>query len=374
MSKNNNETSNITNRRKINNDKNNKSKLFHDISLIQEQENAKNKNNELKNNFEYLFASMKKYKSNPNIFHNKNNKIDDNNDDINNKLKSYLEKFKNKIHNENSENKYNPNLNILKKGLLIDDSNALSHRSNYILFNKKNKDLVFDEIFNDNIINFDKMFHNNHVFFSKSNNLFQRIRKIRHDMHLLNFSEFNNNLTNKMNNNNLLNNINKKHKRKLFDFINSSIEKLKKKDNKKQKTKKHEILINGYNTERYINKYKNELKNKYSSRLFNKIYQNNNSKNNILDFFPQKENMKLNKLLNNIPTRRKFREKSIDVINNISAIYKTKRNYKKINFREEIENNSNLIINLYNNRFNCVYPSNDYDIIKQQTNMLYYKH
>ena len=193
-------------------------------------------------------------------------------------------------------------------------------------------------------------------------------------MHLLNFSEFNNNLTNKMNNNNLLNNINKKHKRKLFDFINSSIEKLKKKDNKKQKTKKHEILINGYNTERYINKYKNELKNKYSSRLFNKIYQNNNSKNNILDFFPQKENMKLNKLLNNIPTRRKFREKSIDVINNISAIYKTKRNYKKINFREEIENNSNLIINLYNNRFNCVYPSNDYDIIKQQTNMLYYKH
>ena len=90
MSKNNNETSNITNKQKINNDKNNKSKLFHDISLIQEQENAKNKNNELKNNFEYLFTSMKKYKSNPNIFHNKNNKIDDNNDDINNKLKSYL--------------------------------------------------------------------------------------------------------------------------------------------------------------------------------------------------------------------------------------------------------------------------------------------
>ena len=373
MSANKNDISNTSNKEKINNDQNNKQILFHDISLIQEQENAEKKNNEMKNNFNNLFSTLKKFKSNPNIFKNKNNNLN-NSDEIENNLKTCLEQFKKEKRRLNSGNNYNSNINKLKKGLFsIEGINTKSHYSyRNIWNNKKKSNKIFDDIFNDNnnINDFIKTVHNN-GFFSRNQNLFQRIRKIKHDIHLFDFSKTNSNF----NHNNIFKNIYRNHEMEPFTLMYTTNEELKNKFKEAQlNLDKSEIIINGRNTKSYINKYKKEIKKNNYNSLFNKVYKNSNSKNKNFDIILPNENNKLYKLLNNIPTRRKFHEKSVDLILNISSINKTNRNYRVKSFKEKIEKNSNLIVNLYNNKFNCVYPSNDYDIIKQQKNIFYYKH
>ena len=360
-----NDGSNISKKQKINN--NDKSILFHDISLIQEQEIMQNKNKELKNNFDYLFSALKKFKSNPNIFQEKNNNAINNN--MENKFKIYLEKYKNKKCRGYSGSKDNSYFNRFRKEILIEDINSLSRRSNINLLDIEKKNLIFDDILDNNITDFSKTAYNKNGFISRNQNLSQRIKKIKHDLLLINFAKSRKNL------NNNLNNKNKKHEEKSFGLLDTSTEELKKKFSETQKNfDKSIILVNENNTETYINKYKNEIKKKASHPLFNKVYKNSNTKNNILDILAPRDNNKLYKLLNNIPTRRKFHEKSVDVIQNISAINKTNRNYKIKRIREDTEKNTNIVVNLYNYRFNCVYPSNDYDIIKQQKNIINCKH
>ena len=345
------------------------------------------------------------------------NNIDDENDNLTNKINlinQNLNNIKNNFNNHNKNNDIVKSEIIDLKGLDLNNLNIFKNNENGKNKLNQNKKKVNTEIDNGNNMGvkmlLQERFHKNQA--NRKNNNYNRVGKnVKKDIkrqvtpnHIYNNKK--NNIQYSYNNNQINNNINKQNNKNSIPVKNNN----NKKEEDKYKKKFNEIyeMFPGHNKIKHNKNFRpqsgkpknlvmpknniNNMKNDYSNNN-NRIRNNNINNNNYINY--QNENNNMNYRMNNHNYNINYNNNNINNYNNIyinningndkldyDQLFNNKNNNIKYSYNPAINNNKGYIVKseqmnnnyqIYNNNYNNNKFEFKFEPVKRQNNKISYE-